>query len=437
LSSIPTTENLKREITPVSLALANINVMVGSGIFALPALVAEDLGATAILAYFTCAALVFLIALCFAELGSQTTISGGPYTYIEKAFGPYAGFLAGNIYLFGAMASDAALANALADTLQIFFPALRIELNRGIFHLIIFTSLAWLNISSVKNGIRFAMLSSFAKLIPLIILVCLAAPHVETHNLKWEVSPTLSNIGSASLLLFFAFMGFETSLINGGEIKNPSRTVPLGLFGGISIVLLLYLAIQTITQGTFGDLMTKEKAAPLTSVANLVMGKTGMWLILIVTAVSIVGSLSGEVLSMPRVMFASARDGLMPKALAKVHPKFSTPHIAIFVYAVIGFILSVSGGFKQLAIIASAAILLLYLGSVLASIKLRQKPIELHKKTFRMPGGITAPILATVGILWLLAQSSKQEIISVFISISLFSCIYFFIWLQKQKNKCR
>jgi len=99
-----TSEHLKREIGPRQQALACVNLMVGTGIFALPALVAEGLGATAVLAYLVCGMLVFLLALCFAELGSKTSVSGGPYTFIEKAFGPYAGFLAG-ILVFTAVLS--------------------------------------------------------------------------------------------------------------------------------------------------------------------------------------------------------------------------------------------------------------------------------------------------------------------------------------------
>ena len=164
-------ENLKREIGVLSLALAILNITVGSGIFVIPAIIAEGLGATAILAYFVCGLLIFLIALCFADVGSKTTVSGGPYIYIETAFGPFAGFLANNIYwIGGCIFSDAAIANALADTLKYFFPFLENELFRALFLFIVFGLLALLNIRSVKNGVRFIEFTSLAKLIPLVVL---------------------------------------------------------------------------------------------------------------------------------------------------------------------------------------------------------------------------------------------------------------------------
>ena len=96
-------ENLKREIGVRALTLALLNILIGSGIFVIPAIIAETLGTAAIVAYWVCGVLVFLIALCFAEVASKTTISGGIYTYIERAFGPYTGFLTNNLYWYGNM----------------------------------------------------------------------------------------------------------------------------------------------------------------------------------------------------------------------------------------------------------------------------------------------------------------------------------------------
>ena len=434
MTQASTKENLNREIGVRSLALAIVNITAGSGIFVIPAILAEGLGATAILTYFVCGLLIVLIGLCFAELGSKTTISGGIYTYIEVAFGPYAGFMANNIYwLGGSVVSDAAIANALADTLKYFFPALSIGVFRMLFLFLVFGGLALLNIRSVKNGVRFIEFATLGKLIPMIILVIVAARFVEPANLAWEIQPTVSNIGAASLLLFFAFLGLDGPLSNGGEIRNPRRTVPLGIFLGIGIVLLLYVSIQLVTQGVLGDDITAHKDAPLAAVATISLGKTGAVLIIAATALSMMGALGGEILSIPRILFAGARDGLMPKPLAKVHPIFNTPYVAILVYASFGFLLAISGGFKQLATIASAALLIIYLGVVLASIKLRKKEIPVTEKTFRLPGGVVLPLLASAGILWLLSNLTKPEVIGIGIFILVFSLIYVIVKLARKK----
>ena len=425
-------EHLKRAIGARSLAVAIINVMVGSGIFVLPALVAEGLGAAAIVAYLCCGVLAFLIALCFAELGSSTTQSGGIYTYIERAFGPYAGFLAGNLYLLAALASDAAVANALADTLALFWPSLKNNSYHLLFIFVLYVCLTWLNIRSVKSGLFFVLFTGIGKLIPLVVLVLFAIPHIQAQNLHWTIQPNLDNVGAGSLLLFFAFLGMEVPLCNGGEIKNPQRTVPLGLLGAILGVLALYIGIQVASQGVLGSAMQANTEAPLSAVASSIWGQTGMLLVVAVTAISITGSLSGEILSMPRILFAAARNGLMPKALGKVHAKFATPHISILVYASAGFLLAASGSFRQLAIIASVAVLLVYLGVVAAVIKNRLQPTT-AAVGFRMPGGIVAPLLAAAFMVWMLAHSQLKEAIAVSIAIALLSIIYFLVVLIKQE----
>jgi basic amino acid/polyamine antiporter, APA family len=429
-------ENLKREIGVRSLTLAIVNITAGSGIFVIPAIIAEDLGAAAILGYLVCGGLIFLIGLCFAEVGSKTSASGGVYSYIETAFGPYAGFLANNIFwLGGCIVADAAIANALVDTLKYFFPALGTEIFRAVFLCQVFSIIALINIRSVKNGVRLIEFATLGKLIPMIGLVIVGAGFISSENLAWTIDPNFSNIGNASLLLFFAFIGLEGPLSNGGEIKDPKRTVPLGIFFGVTGVLILYISIQLVTQGVLGSTVTAHKDAPLAAVAGIAFGKWGAAIIIAASALSMLGALGGEILSIPRILFAGARDGLMPKPLAKVHPRFLTPYIAIAFYASLGLILAISGGFKQLATISSAAVLIIYLGVVLSSVKLRRKDITATEKTFRVPGGIIVPLLASAGIIWLLSNLTRPELIGIGIFMTVFSFAYVIMKQIKKKNQ--
>jgi APA family basic amino acid/polyamine antiporter len=435
MESVSGKENLKREIGVRALTLAILNITVGTGIFVIPAIIAAHLGASAILAYVVCGILIFLIALCFAEVGSNTAASGGVYTYIETAFGPYAGFLANNIYwVGGCVFADAAIANGLADTMKYFFPVFGNEIFRALFFLFLFGALAFLNIRSVKNGIRLIEFTSAGKLIPLIILVIAGAGSISTVNLKWISAPAITSIGSASLLLFFAFLGFEGPLSNGGEIKNAKRTVPLAIFLGISLVLILYMSIQLVTQGILGSAISTHKDAPLAAVAGIVFGKAGAIFIFVATAISMLGAVAGDVLSIPRILFAGARDKLMPKPLAKVYPRFFTPHVAVLFYAVLDFVFSVTGEFKQLATLASASILIIYFGVALSTLKLRRRNSSSTEKTFRVPGGIIVPLLAASAIIWLLSNLTKPELIGCAIFIVVFSVIYFFMQLVKKKG---
>lgn len=425
MNSISEKDNLKREIGVRSLSLAIVNMTIGTGIFVIPAIISENLGSAAIIAYLVCGALMFLITLCFAEVGSKVTTSGGTYAFIETAFGPYFGFIANNLFWFGSCKlSDAAVANGLADTLKYFFPFLDSELYRILFFGFIFSILALVNIRSVKLGLGFIEFATFVKLIPLLLLIIVGTSFVSNENLQWNTFPTIGNIGAASLLLMFAFMGIETPITNSGEIKNSKRTVPLGIFFGISTVLIIYLTIQLVTQGVLGNTISAHKDSPLGAVAGIIFGKSGIVLMIIAIAVSMLGSLSGSIFSIPRVLYAGATDGLMPKVFAKIHPRFFTPHIAVVFYAAMGLLFASSGGFKQLAIVSGAATLLIYLGVVLSTIKLRRTHLQESEKTFRIPGGIIVPLLAFCVIVWLVSNLSKQEFTSIVIFIFIFSLIY-------------
>lgn len=435
-------EQLKRSIGVFGLTCAVINMTIGTGIFVLPALAAEQMGNAAIFAFIVCGFLIFLIALCFAETGSRFSVSGGAYTYIEFAFGKYAGFLANVIFVTSCVLADAASARAVAKTLSFFWPALETPLFRILFCFLLFALLAFINIRGAKQGIRFIVITTIAKLIPLLLVVVLGTTQMNWTTLSVTAHFELNDLGAATLVLFFAFIGLETAVANGGEFKNPSRTVPLGLFWGLLIVLLLYMAIQLITQGILGNELMKYKDAPITAVSQKLLGAAGLTITVIGTALSMIGAISGEVLGIPRMLYAGARDGLLPSFLFKVHSKFATPHYAILVYTAICFLLSVTGSIQQLLVLSSASILLIYLGVVLSVIKFRFQKKEAFNG-FKMPGGIIIPLVAAVIIFWVLSNLTKKELIGVVIALVMLSVIYWVMqWIKKkrtnnEKLKCK
>jgi basic amino acid/polyamine antiporter, APA family len=427
-------EGLRREIGILGLAANTLNRTIGAGIFVLPAFVASFLGETSILAYLFCGFLMMLIMLCFSEIGSKITVTGGAYAYIHAAFGPYAGFLANTMFWFVGILADAAIANAMADTISIYLPILSGIPFRALFFLMVFGLFTFINIRGVKHGDNVVKINTLIKLIPLVVLIIAGIFGTSIENLKWHALPTISKLGEASLLLFFAFAGGEASLNVSGELKNPQKVVPLGILSGMGAVVLFYILIQTVSQGVLGADLINQSEAPLAAVANKVIGQFGSTLMIIGAAFSMFAALSGSILSYPRVIFAGANKGWMPQIMAKIHPKFATPYMAIITYATLDFIFSISGGFKELAIIASASLLTVYLGVVLATIRLR---LDKNGETngFRLPGGITIPILAAMAIIWFLSNLAFKEVSSLSIFLLVLSAIYFFItFFSKKKN---
>lgn len=425
-------EEFKRTIGVFGLSANIMNVIIGAGIFALPAIVAASMGASSIIAYAFCGILLALIMLCFAEASSKVTQTGGVYSYIETAFGPYAGFIAGVFTVMGTLLADAAVSNALVNVLGSANPIFAITWIRILFLTIVFSGLAFVNVIGIKQGIGLVKINTIAKLIPLLLLVLFGWEAVSTSNLTIESFPTIQELGKTSLVLFFAFQGCESGIVVSGEVINPKRTIPRAIFISISAIVILYMLIQTVAQGVLGNQLPQFTATPLASTANVIFGPIGFVILTVGAAISMFGFLSGDILNNPRTLYALARDRVIPiNALAKIHPKFATPYLSIIIYALLGFLIAVTGSFESLVVIASSSILIVYLGVVLAVIKLRytqqSKPDE-----FTIPGGLTIPILSIAIILYFLSNLSQTEIIGTVISIVVLTAIYGVIRFYKK-----
>ena len=435
---MPTTktdEGLKRVIGIPGFTLNIVNNTIGAGIFALPAIVALQLGAFGIFSYIFCGIMLGTIMLCYAEIGSRITSAGGSYAYVEAAFGDFAGFIVNWLFVFGwCIFSDAALMNLIADSLAVIFPALANPWLRALLFFILTGFLVLINVRGAKQGVAFVKLIAIIKLLPLIGIIIFGFGKIDTANLHWEHLPSLNTFGNTALVLFFAFAGFETALGVSGELKNPKRTVPMGLLLAGLMVLILYLLLQAVSQGILGTQMELFKDAPLAAIAEKIVGPVGATILLIAASISCFGAVGGDVMNTPRALFAGANDGLFPKFLGKVHPKFATPYWAITVFAALIFILSISGGFKQLAVLASAALLLVYLSVILSTIKLRGNKQEESEKTFKVPGGLIIPLIGIAAIVWLLSSLSKWEILSTIIFIGVVCIIYFVMKSLKKES---
>jgi len=430
-------EGLKREVGVWGLSANIVNIMVGAGIFVLPAIIAETMGASGVFAYLFCGLLIGLIMLCFAEAGSKVTHSGGAYAYVETAFGAFPGFLVSVFYLTGSIFADAAVSNALVEILALIFPVFKNPTARVLSLFFLFSGLAILNVIGVKQGIGLVKITTVAKLIPIILLITIGWKDVQWVNLAWESEPTLQKLGEASLILFFAFMGGDAGLAIGGEIKNPQKTVPRAIFIGISGVLLLYILIQLVSQGVMGSELPNFKEAPLAETAQLVFGPIGYTLLFVGTGISMFGMISGQTLNNPRVIFRLSRDGVIPfSRLASIHHKFKTPYLAILLYAGLGFTLAAIGEFRQLAVIAASSVLLVYFGVSLSVIGLRRKK-DLDNGGFKIPFGYTVPILSSGIILFFLSNLTGFEIRGILIMIGVLTGIYFLgkAYRMWKKNK--
>lgn len=431
---MPENEGLRREIGTWGLVANSMNIIIGAGIFMLPAIVAERLGPGSLSAYLACGLLMLLIMLCFADLGTRITITGGAYSYIETAFGKFAGFLTANIFIFGAaVMANAAVANALADTLSYFMPFFRLQTIRIIFFAIMFGSLALTNVKGVRGAINVVKFNTIAKLVPLLMIAVFGWFFFKSSDIVIGANNSLADIGEISLVLLFAFVGAETALNVSGEIKDPVRTIPKGIVISISAVVILYMSIQLVVQTILGDSILLHKDAPLAETSRLMFGTAGTLVVIAGAAFSMFGNISGMVLNMPRILYAAARDGIIPSAkIAAVHRSYRTPHTAIIIYSILGFIFASIGEFRQLAMLSSASYLLIYMGVALAVIKLRAADNTLTgcKRILRV---FVLPLIVATGITWVLSNLPANELTAMLIFLGLLSMVWLVIRLTRGK----
>jgi APA family basic amino acid/polyamine antiporter len=423
-------EKLIRAVGVRGLSAAIVNYTVGAGIFVLPAVVAARIGGAAPVAYIICALVMGLIVTCFAEAGSRVSMSGGTYAYAETVFGPYIGFLVAIMLWFSVVLASAGVANVFLDAVSRFAPVFAGGFWRWVALLILYGTLATVNIRGVRSGSGVVQGAAIAKLTPLLILIIAGFFLLNPANLAWPGFPSIGEIGRATSLLIFAFMGVETALTPSGEVRNPARTVPRSILIAFVIVTLLYLSIHIVTQGVLGADLAQNTKAPLAETARRVLGRGGEILVIIATAISTFGATAGDMLAAPRMIYSLGRDRLIPSIIGAVHPTFRTPHVAIGFHATCCAFFAITGTFETLAPVSVLATLFVYLVCVLATIQLRRLDIRSDGSLpFRVPGGPIVPILASIVVIWLMTTATRQEFIAAGTMLIFSSILFVFMRL--------
>ena len=413
---------LVQVVGPLGLAANVVNIVIGAGIFVLPATIAGVIGPAAPLVYIASAIAMGAIALCFAEAGSRVPTSGGPYGYAEAAFGPFVGFVMGVFVWLSAVLGSAGIAAALMDVLAGFAPAIGTPIARGAIIVVLYAALAAINIAGAAPGARLVGITTIAKLIPLLVFLAVGAFLVRPENLVIDAAPQAGDFGRAMLLAIFAFSGMETALAVSGEVRSPSRSVPLGLLGAMAGVTAIYILIQIVAQGVLGADLARSTAPLSDAMAGFSPGLAT--LLLAGAAISMSGYLAGNALSAPRLLFAAARDGFLPSSLAAIHPRTHAPAAAIVVHLLIAAAFALTGTFIELAILSTLATVGIYVLGCAASVVLRRRGVATVGEPLRFRATVPAAFIGIASMVWVAAQATVNEAMSLGIALALIVALY-------------
>jgi len=314
------------------------------------------------------------------------------------------------------------------------FPALAGPVQRGILLLALYGMLAAVNIRGVRPGARVITVVTIAKIAPLVIVIVAGAFFIRPANLAWSHHLTIGEIGAGSLALFFAFTGVEGALTPSGEVKHPARTIPLAILYAVLITTALYIGIQVVSQGVLGPALATDTTAPVAAAAGQALGRWGRTLVLVGASISTFGYITGDILATPRVLFAFARDGLVPPFIGAVNRRYHAPYVSIIIYGALCCAFALTGSFRPLEILGSVASLVIYFACALATLELRRRDYRSDGPPFRIPGGPTVPILAIIVVLWLLSNAGRREILAM-ASVLIVASLLF--WLRKWRLAVR
>lgn len=400
---------LLRVVGLAGLTAISLNGVVGAGIFVLPATVYRLAGAASPLAYVVAAVLIALVVACFAEAGSRFEETGGPYLYAREAFGDLAGFLVGWLFFLTRLLATGAIANAFVAYLGNFAPALAAGAGRVAAITVAVGGLAAINVYGVRGASRTVNVLTVAKLVPLAVLIVAGLGAIDPARVALHVPPHLGSLRQAALLLMFAYGGFENANVPTEEAVNPRRHLPIALLTTIAGVAVIYVLIQLVAQGVLPGLA--DNPTPLASAARAVLGAPGGGLLTVGAIVSTLGSISAVILVGPRLLYAFARHGHLPEALAAIHPRHRSPHRAVIVFAALVWAVAVFVDFARLAAMSAVCRLLFSAGVCLAVPILRRRP-RAATPAFVLPGGPAIPLLAVALSVWLLSDLSVAQAIA-------------------------
>jgi len=430
-------KSLKRSLTALDLTLLGIGAVIGTGIFVLTGTAAANQAGPAIMMSYLAAGIACgFAALCYAEFASMVPIAGSAYTYAYASLGEIVAWLIGwdliLEYAVGSMTVAIGwsgymqrLLAGFGITLPVWMsgapsaasPGTIINLPAVIIVLLIMILL----VIGIRESARFNAVIVSIKLAVILFFIAAGVTFVKPENWSPFTPYGWSGVTAAAAVVFFAYIGFDAVSTTAEEAKNPRRDLPIGIIASLVICTALYLAVAAVLSGIIPvvEYRTNQQFlnAPVAYALSVIGQDWAAGLVSVGAVAGITSVLLVMLMSQPRIFFAMSRDGLLPPGVSKVHPKFGTPYITTIITCVIVAIVAGLTQIQTVGEMTSIGTLFAFMVVSAAVIILRFKRPEAHRP-FRVPGGLTFPILGIVSCLWLM------------LNLPIITWVRFLVWLD-------
>jgi basic amino acid/polyamine antiporter, APA family len=366
---------LPRRLGMMDASTIVIGIVIGSGIFLLPNLIAKDLSSgIAIIAVWTVSGVLsFFGALAYAELGAMMPATGGQYVYIREAYSPLWAFVSGWTFMLAVLAGGTAW---LTVTFSIYvgqFVRLTPVMSK-LVSLALLATLSAVNYIGVRESTWVQRTFTFLKIAGLIVLIGAAFSSTKVAPPAAATAPfSLGHFGMAMAACLMAYNGWSYVSFVAGEVRNPQRNLVRSLAFGMTVVIALYVFanIAYLKVMSIPQIAASERVGA--DLATRTIGSAGGTFVSITVLLSIIGAVNGCILTAARLPFAQAQDGLFFKQFARVHPRFQTPAFAILCGGIWTAVLVLTGSYETLYSFAILAAWIFYTMGVVAVYILRKK----------------------------------------------------------------
>jgi APA family basic amino acid/polyamine antiporter len=409
-------QRLKRDLSAVDVTVLGIGVIIGAGIFVLTGQAAAEEAGPAIVVSFAVAGIVCaLAALCYAEFAAMVPAAGSAYTYSYATLGQLVAFIIGwdlvLEFTIGAAAVSVGWAGYLNSLLdQIFGVTLPESISAppgdggtvNIFAIAVVLLVGFLLVRGVRLTARFNTAMVAITVAVLLLVIAAGATQIDTGNWSPFTPFGVSGIVGGASLVFFAYIGFDIVATTAEETRNPQRDMPIGILASLAVVTVLYMLVSGVITG----MAPFDRLGTDAPVADAFRGKNLEWVAAFIYAGALVAILNTVMILMlgqSRVLFAMARDHLLPSGLGKTHPTWGTPHRITLL--TIGFVALLAGFVPLSDLVELVNIGTLFAFALVAiGVLILRRSDPGRRRPFRTPLVPVVPILALLGCVYLAAE---------------------------------
>ena len=378
----------------VSLVAGNI---IASGIYVVPASLAEIAGPVSLFAWLINALAFLCLAAVFAALGGAYPITGGPQSFVRLAFGDFWSLQTSYLYWFSCVTCNAALATGLIGYLAVFLPAL----DRPLASFLTAQALLWgftmANVLGVRVGGAVQSCAMVLKIIPLLILAVALMAHASASNLTPLAPHGAGALLPSVALVAWLYLGAESVTVPGEEVVGAGPAIRRSAYLGFALASIIYILVGGSLSLGLPSATLVGTPSPLAVAASRVLGPAGEMLLTLGALVSIGGALNGWILVTGRLPFAAARDGTAPGWLARVHPRFATPAVSLTVSTAFSSVLAalyfnqtLLHAYNFIALLSTATALIAIGAGAVAYLRLLRRDADRFSAAQRRWGPLTA-----------------------------------------------